>query len=305
MIPIVTIEGSTASGKSRLAMLLAQRMETEIISADSRQIYKFMDIGTAKPTKEDIRLVKHHIIDIINPDVRYNAGDFAIDAGEAINKIHENKRVPIIVGGTGFYIKTLLEGIFKSPDIPLELRARLEHDAEVLGLDAMHEKLMQIDPDAGRNIYKQDKHRILRALEIFEHTGKPISVHWQEQQIVEKYKPYKILLSDERELIYSRINKRFDEMIAEGLLIEIEALLQMGYSKDDYGLTAVGYREFMPHFYEKAELDECIEKAKQNTRRYAKRQQTWYRRQDFNLILNPKDIDSELIENLFNQINNS
>ncbi len=299
MIPIVTIEGSTASGKSRLALMFAHKMETDIISADSRQIYRFMDIGTAKPTQEEMESIRHHLIDIVNPDVRYNAGDFSKDAGLIIKQLKEEGKLPIIAGGTGFYIKSLIEGIFKSPDIPLELRVKLEKEAETIGLDAMHAKLMEVDPDAGENIYKQDKQRILRSLEIYYYTGKPISVHWKEQKVKEEYKPFKILLTDERELIYKRIENRFDVMIEAGLLDEIDSLLKMGYTKDDYGLTAVGYKEFMPYFYEHAEFEDCIEQAKQNTRRYAKRQQTWYRRQEFDLIINPKDINEELVTNLY------
>jgi tRNA dimethylallyltransferase len=298
MIPIVTIEGTTASGKSRLAMELARRLNTEIISADSRQIYRFMDIGTAKPNAEEQATIPHHLIDIVYPNERYNAGDFAEDAEEIAEKLIAEEKLPLVVGGTGFYIKSLLQGLFKSPDVPESIRQKLQDDLVNKGLDSLYTYLESVDPEAALNIYAQDRQRILRALEVFEHTGKPISHHWKEQQLEPKFKAFRILLSDDRELIYQRINTRFDRMIEEGLLIEIEELLQRGYTPEDYGLTAVGYKEFMPYFYENKSLEECIEQAKQNSRKYAKRQITWYRKYSFNRIINPIQLTDSYLDDL-------
>ncbi|MDP8232856.1 MAG: tRNA (adenosine(37)-N6)-dimethylallyltransferase MiaA [Candidatus Zophobacter franzmannii] len=298
MIPIVTIEGTTASGKSHLAIELAKRLNTEIISADSRQIYKFMNIGTAKPTLMDIEKVPHHLINIVFPDARYNAGDFAHDAGLIAHRLHKKNQIPIIAGGTGFYIKALIEGLFQSPDVPIELKDKLENDMNQKGLEAMYVYLKDVDPVAAVNISPQDKQRILRALEVFEYTEKPISVHWEEQNSSPDFLPYRILITDDRENIYNRINNRFDAMLETGLLNEIQDLLNRGYKPEDYGMTAVGYREFMPYFFAETPLLECVNKAKQNSRKYAKRQVTWYRKQCFDLAVRPEELTDTFLNNL-------
>ncbi|MBN2829705.1 MAG: tRNA (adenosine(37)-N6)-dimethylallyltransferase MiaA, partial [Candidatus Cloacimonetes bacterium] len=229
-------------------------------------------------------------------------GDFAEDATRIAEDLHNRRKLPLVVGGTGFYIKSLLHGLFKSPEVPAEIRLRLEEDLVEKGLETLYSYLESIDPEAAMNIYTQDKQRILRALEVYEHTGKPISHHWKEQKSEPKFIAYRILLTDDREKIYERINTRFDRMIEKGLLNEIEELLQRGYGPDDYGLTAVGYKEFMPFFFENKPLEDCVESAKQNSRNYAKRQLTWYKKYSYNQIIKPEQLTESFINRLIQEL---
>ena len=290
-LPIITIQGPTAVGKSDIAFQLARRFNTEIISADSRKVYKFLDVGTAKPSKEKLAAVKHHLIDIINPDQQYNAGKFREDAGKISENLIADGKIPIVEGGTGFYIKTLLEGIFEAPDIPAKIRDNLTRVADEKGTRYLHNYLASVDKKATEKIDPNDTHRLIRALEVYEATGKTITSFWKEQQLNEPYKSYEILVEMDRDDLYERINKRVDNMLNRGLLKEIESLFQKGYTKDDQGMNTVGYKEFYDFFEGKCELERCIEKIKQHTRNYAKRQYSWYRKIDFNLTIKNYDIN--------------
>ena len=295
-IPLIIIQGPTAVGKSNLALKIAQELKTEIISADSRQVYKYLNIGTAKPSKEIQNKIKHHLIDIISPDEEYSAGDFVKDTEKLISQIHNKDKLPLIVGGTGFYIKALLEGIFKAPSIPKEIRENLTQIAKEKGSDYLFEYLKEIDPSSAERTNPNDVHRIIRALEIYEATGKTITQLWLEDRSdKKKIKTFNILISEDREILYKRINNRVDEMLKNGLLNEMKELLQKGYNEKSPGMNTVGYKELFPYFEKKRNLEECILEINKNTRNYAKRQFTWYRKIDFDLTLQASNINFSII----------
>ncbi|HRS60951.1 MAG TPA: tRNA (adenosine(37)-N6)-dimethylallyltransferase MiaA [Candidatus Cloacimonas sp.] len=290
MIPVITIEGATASGKSALAIALAEALNTEIISADSRQVYRYLDIGTAKVTKEEQKRVKHHLIDIINPDETYNAGAFVKDASLIIEKLHSEGKIPVICGGTGLYIKALLKGLFFLPPLPQEIRQNLKQRLKEEGLAALYAELKSLDPLFAEKISENDTQRILRGLEVAIGTGIPLSEHWQKQKSSCKYNAFRILIDIPRPELYQRINQRIEKMLAQGLLAEIENLFALGYDENSPGLNCLGYKEFLPYFKKEAGLEECILLAAQHQRNYAKRQVTWYRKGNFDLVISPSGI---------------
>jgi tRNA dimethylallyltransferase len=283
MIPVITIEGPTASGKTTFAIQLAQYFDTEIISADSRQVYQYLDIGTAKPSLAELSLVKHHLIGIIEPSERFNAGLFQKQAMAIIHKLNIQSRIPIICGGTGLYIKALLEGLFKGDSADAEVRKQLETDIVDKGLGALYLELQKVDIVAAEKLNCNDKQRILRALEVYRSTGIPISAHWLAQETKRELIPFRILLDEDRAILYNRIDKRVNEMIERGLVAEINNVLTSGYCWSDTGLNSVGYKEFKPYFENKLSTQDCISLAQQHTRNYAKRQFTWYKKCTFNL----------------------
>jgi len=291
-IPLIIIQGPTAVGKSRLAMKIAEKLNSSIISADSRQVYKYLNIGTAKPTIEEQKKIKHHLIDLVKPDEEYNAGTFAEDAEKMITKISSRNNIPIICGGTGFYIKALIEGIFKAPEIPIEIRQSLRQAAVEKGTEFFYEKLKKIDPDSARRINENDENRIIRALEIYETTGKTITQLWKEDIREQKsFQTVNIMITEERKTLYEKINSRVDKMIDIGLINEMKDLVKRGYKRLDPGMNTVGYKELHPFLEGNSELGVCIDKIKQNTRNFAKQQFTWYRKIDFDLTLDSKSIN--------------
>lgn len=289
--PVLFIQGPTAVGKSDLALQLAKHYHTDIISADSRQVYRQLDIGTAKPSLIEQQEIKHHLIDIIEPDEPFSAGKFVMEAKKIIEEMHNQNKLPIVCGGTGLYIKSLIHGIAHIPDIDPDLKKRLQQEADEKGNIFIHNKLMGIDPIAAEKIEINDLKKALRALEVFEATGKPISEFWAEQQNSVTFTPINVLILDERTEIYDRINKRVDRMLDNGLLAEIENLLKKGYKENDSGMLTVGYREFYPYFHGVDSLQRCIDLAKKHSRNYAKRQLTWYRKLDFDLTLQGSSIN--------------
>ena len=282
---IIIVEGPTGSGKSALAIELAHKLNGEIVNCDSRQIYRHLDIGTAKPTKEELSLMPHHLIDIINPDQSYNAGLFVRDASSAITEIKARGKTPIICGGTGLYVRSLLEGLFSHPPIPPEVRAMLKARHKEEGIDALYAELKTIDPVFAAKISNKDSQRILRGLEIHHASGKSISQHWQEQNKTARYDAFRILINPPRETLYQRINERLSKMIEEGLIREISEVLERGYSWDAPGLSSLGYKEFRPYFESQDSLENCAQIAAQHHRNYAKRQCTWNRKIRFDLTL--------------------
>lgn len=285
---IITIEGPTGAGKSQIALDIATALSTEIINCDSRQIYRYLDIGTAKPSKDDIQRVQHHLIDIINPSQSYNAGKFVTDATEAVSALKKRCVIPILCGGTGLYIRSFIDGLFIHPQIDPMIRKSLNDESEQMGIHSMYHKLLEIDPIFANKISTSDKQRILRGLEVFYATGKPISTHWAEQAKNPKQSFYRILVNSDREVLYKRIDKRFTTMMDQGLIQEIADVLKMGYSFDDPGLNSLGYKEFKAYFTEQASIDECATLATQHHRNYAKRQMTWYRKISFDLTIDPE-----------------
>lgn len=299
MIPVITIQGATASGKSALALELANWLNTEIVSVDSRQVYRYMDIGTAKPSHEEMAMIRHHLIDIINPDERYNAGRFIQDIKPILQDLHHKGKIPVLCGGTGLYFKSLKEGIFNMPEVPDCMRIRLNNELEEKGLAFFYDRLKEIDPKSAERISCQDKQRVLRAWEVFEITGKTLTENWAEQnRNHQNYLFFDIITECERPVLYQRINDRFDQMIDKGLLNEIRNLLEKGYHEACPGLNTVGYKEFIPYLREQENYQNCLVLAKQHSRNYAKRQDTWNRNIKFNVAFKQSLINISEIKSL-------
>ena len=275
---VIVICGPTASGKTSLGIKLANRINGEIISCDSMQIYKDMDIGTAKPTLEERNAAKHYLVDFVSPDKRYSVADYKKDAEETIDKIISEGKTPIIVGGTGLYLNSLVYGI-EYPNIETDLKYREELENRVLaeGLEKLYDEAAEIDPEAIKKISPNDKKRILRILEIYHAAGKTKT----EMEIESKKKGVKydyriFVLNMEREKLYDRINKRVDIMIENGLEEEVRKLIEK-YTKFPTAMQGLGYKEIIEYFDNKITRDEAIEKIKMESRRYAKRQITWFK----------------------------
>ena len=310
MIPLVTIQGPTASGKSALAQALAMAFGSGIISADSRQVYQGLDIGTAKPTLEEQRQVPHHLIDIIDIKEVYDAGSFARDAAGPIREYASRGLIPIVCGGTGLYVKALLEGICELPPIPgsikLSLSARIARatspDDRIKLLNEMHAELRAIDPEFAARVSVTDPQRIIRGLEVWMATGIPLSEHWRQQQPSETYKTFNILIMPPREQLYKRINLRMAQMLESGLIDEIKSLLEQGYTWSDPGLNSLGYKEFKPYLEGTCSLEDAINLAAQHSRNYAKRQVTWYRKLDFDLTIASNELNMSVLESRIREV---
>jgi tRNA dimethylallyltransferase len=275
---LLVVCGPTGIGKTRMAIQLAQRFNGEIVGADSMQIYRRMDIGTAKPTPGEQALMRHHMIDIVDPDTPYDAARYAADAGGVIHALHENGRLPIVAGGTGLYIKALIYGLFDSRPPAPELRRQLEALAEHRGTEHLHARLADCDPAAAAAIHVNDRVRIIRALETFQATGRPISALRREHRFARpRFAFFKLGLAMPREELYARIDRRVDQMVAEGLLEEVQALLAQGCTADLKSMQSIGYRHMIDHLQHGVDWAETLRRLKRDTRRYAKRQLTWFR----------------------------
>lgn len=291
MIPLITIEGATASGKSALAIALAQALQTEIISADSRQVYRFLDIGTAKPSASELQSVPHHLISIIDPDRNYSAGHFANDAASLVNDLHRCSRIPIVCGGTGLYVRSLLGGLFELNTDTRLIKVDLIRRADNEGIEMLYRELQVIDPLFAARISPQDRQRIIRGLEVWIATGIPLSDHWRRQENKQPYYAFRILLAPDREILYRRINIRVTEMIDRGILDEVHDLLAKGYDAASPGLNTLGYKELLPYYGGVEPLENCLDLIRQHTRNFAKRQLTWYRKCNFHLTLTSPDLN--------------
>lgn len=276
---IIVICGPTASGKTALSIQLAKKIDGEIVSADSMQIYEDMDVGTAKPSIEEMEGIKHYLIGNVSPTVRYSVANFKKDAINAINEIIQKGKTPIIVGGTGLYVDSLVQGIeYDDTEIDLEYRNQLEEVAKEYGLDYLYNKAIQIDPTAMEKISNNDKKRIFRVLEIYHATGKTKTMQEYESKQKENPYDYKVFAIDmDREKLYERINKRVDIMIANGLVDEVKKLISK-YSELPTAIQGLGYKEVVLYLNNEITYDEMVEKIKLETRHYAKRQLTWFRR---------------------------
>ncbi len=276
---IIVICGPTASGKTALSIQLAKKIDGEIVSADSMQIYEDMDVGTAKPSIEEMEGIKHYLIGNVSPTVRYSVANFKKDAINAINVIIQKGKTPIIVGGTGLYVDSLVQGIeYDDTEIDLEYRNQLEEVAKEHGLDYLYNKAIQIDPTAMEKISNNDKKRIFRVLEIYHATGKTKTMQEYESKQKENPYDYKVFAIDmDREKLYERINKRVDIMIANGLVDEVKKLISK-YSELPTAIQGLGYKEVVLYLNNEITYDEMVEKIKLETRHYAKRQLTWFRR---------------------------
>jgi tRNA dimethylallyltransferase len=274
---VLVLVGPTASGKTNVALHIATQINGEIISADSRQLFRSMDIGTAKPTVAERSLVKHYFIDERNPDEDFNAGEFGKSGREVIDSIFRKGRTPMVVGGSGLYIQSLVDGFFEGPSADASLRDRLYERLEREGAEVLLEELRVLDPVAAAKMLPSNTRRIIRALEVVRLTGLPISVHHKSRLPI-NFSPVFVGLDWDRAELYDRINIRVDRMIEAGLIREAEMLTQNGYSPDLNALQTVGYAEVFDFLNKETDLSTAIELIKRNTRRYAKRQLTWFRR---------------------------
>lgn len=274
---VILICGPTASGKTSLGVSVAEEFGGEVISADSRQFYREMKIGTARPSKDELRGIKHHFIGSHSIEKPLSAGDFERGAIKVVESIFQRGKIPIVVGGSGLYIDALLQGLDDLPFDP-EIRNKYRAIFNASGIESLKKKLDEIDPTASEILDVQNPVRIIRALELIELTGKPLQDIRRAEQKPPRFPVLGICLSPDRELLYEKINLRVEKMIAEGLLEEAKALLPFRNSE---ALQTVGYRELFPYFDGEKNLDEAISLIKRNTRRYAKRQLTWFRRKDY------------------------
>jgi len=276
---IILIVGPTASGKSELAVRLAEEIRGEIVNADSMQFYAGMEIGTARPSAELMSRVPHHLFGIVDPDTNFSAADFMAVARDAITDIISRQKVPLVVGGTGLYLRVLLCGLAESPSADEEYRNELIRYASEHGSQALHDKLAGVDPLTAARLHVNDRLRIIRALEVYHQTGRPLSeLHSAHGFASEHYDALKIGLKVERGLLYGRIDKRVDAMINEGLVSEVQSLLSRGYCPELKSMGAIGYREICEYLAGKMTLPEAVDLTKQNTRHYAKRQVTWFKK---------------------------
>lgn len=288
---VVVICGPTGVGKTSAAIGIAKEFNGEIINADSMQIYRHMDIGTAKPTHKEQACVKHHMIDIVNPDEPFDAAKFAEMARKIIAQLYKQNITPFIVGGTGFYIKALLYGLFQTEPVDPDFRLRLKNEAEIDGAAFLHKRLKKYDPDAAEKIHPNDTYRIIRALEILEATGKSISEYHQEHRFTDN--PFEVLtigLHTNREILYDRINRRVDVMISAGLLDEVKKLISMGYTEDLKPMQSIGYRHMIDFIKDRISWDDTLQTFKRDTRRYAKRQFTWFKAEPDIIWTEPKEL---------------
>ncbi len=276
MIPVLAIVGPTASGKSGFAVEAAARLGGEVVSADSMQIYKYMDIGTAKVTAEEMRGIPHYLIDALEPDDDCSVSRFVEMAEPVIADIHARSRLPVICGGTGLYIDSLLKGAaFEDNSRDEKYRAELAAIAEEKGREYLHSMLKQADRAAAENIHFNNVKRVIRALEFYHTTGKSITIQ-KENTLNSKYKAFIIGMQRDRDELYKRINLRVDIMVEQGLFGEVEGLIKRGYSQSSNSMQAIGYREVIWYFKGRCTREECISLIKRNSRRYAKRQLTWF-----------------------------
>jgi tRNA dimethylallyltransferase len=277
MAQVLAIVGPTASGKTKLSILLAERLHGEIISADSRQIYRYLDIGTAKPTPEQLQHVIHHFVDILDPDQDYSAAEYGQQARLKIEEVLKYEKLPVIAGGSGLYIRAIIDGIFQGTGKNVEIREQLEEEVRSLGKEALFEKLKKIDPVSASKMDATKIRRVIRALEVYYTTGKLISDLQGVQQTKPAFGVVQFGIDWERKALYERIHQRVDNMIENGLVEEVHGLIAKGYHRNINALNSVGYKETFDFIEGKLAREKMIDLIKQNTRRFAKRQMTWFR----------------------------
>ena len=275
---VVVICGPTALGKTAVAIDLAGRFASEIISADSMQVYRYMNIGTAKPTPDEQAQVPHHMIDVVDPDECFDAKQFATMARKKISGLHCLGATPFVVGGTGFYIKALVHGLFGVEITDLQVRSRLKEEVETHGSQKLHKRLQDCDPDSALRIHPNDTYRVIRALEIYELTGAAVSdLHRAHRFKDNPFRVLKIGLYMDRERLYNRIDQRVDDMVKAGLVDEVKMLLDRGYSSDLKSMQSIGYRHMIDFIEGRLSWERTLSVLKRDTRRYAKRQIAWFK----------------------------
>ncbi len=277
-LPIVLVAGPTGVGKTTFAIDLARLLGTEIVNADSMQVYRHMDIGTAKPTREEQSIVRHHLIDVVNPDEPFDAARYLELAAPIIESLHRAGKIPVVVGGTGLYMKILIGGICPGAPGSPAVREQLLVEEKDKGLGALHSELLAVDPPLGKRFHPNDRQRILRALEVFRATGEPLSRRQEEHRFGQTlFRTVKVFLYRERGDVYDRIDRRVDAMIGEGFVKEVAGLLKMGFGPGLKPMQSLGYRQIVGHLMGETALEDAIYRIKRETRRYAKRQMTWFR----------------------------
>ncbi len=297
MRPLAVITGPTGAGKTDVALRLAREFPIEIVSVDSAQVYRGLDIGAAKPSTEIRARVRHHLIDIVDPATNYSAGQFVRDAADAIADIEARGRIPLLVGGTMLYLRALIGGIASLPEGSAEVRARIDAGAERLGWTAMHEKLAAVDPAAAARIHPNDAQRIQRALEVFEVTGRPITELQQETRspLARDYRIFALIPQD-RAALHAALAQRFEAMMAQGFLDEVRRLYARGDLTDSHpAIRAVGYRQVWAHLKGSYPLDTAMTRAVAATRQLAKRQMTWLRSMPDIETFDPHDAQSFVV----------
>lgn len=289
--PLIVLTGPTAVGKTNLSIRLAKKIGGEIISADSMQIYKKMNIGTAKISPEEMAGVPHYLVDELDPGEEFNVVAFQQMAKKAMKQIYENGHIPIVVGGTGFYIQALLYDVdFSEHETEEKYRQELVALEQEKGREYLYEMLKQADPEYAAIVHSNNVKRVIRALEYYHETGRKLSEHNAQQR--ENSSPYQfvyLVLNDEREILYDRIDRRVDQMMEAGLLQEVEALVKEGYERTLVSMQGLGYKEFFDFFDGKCTLEETVDIIKRDTRRFAKRQLTWFRREKEVCWMNKQD----------------
>ena len=295
---IICIAGPTASGKTALAVELAKQLDGEVVSCDSMQVYRYMDIGTAKPTKEEQQGIVHHMIDVAQPDENFSVSRYCEMATPIVDDILARNKVAIIAGGTGLYMDALIKGNDFAPYPSTGARERLETQADEIGMEAMLEKLRAIDPEAAAKLHPADRKRIIRALEVFEETGETITAHnLRTQSVPPRYQPLWLGLDfDPRQALYDRIDLRVGLMLQAGLVEEIRSLLARGIPSKSTALQAIGYKEFVSALEGNGSIELAADQVRQSSRHYAKRQLTWFRRNpDMNWLVRGTDDNAEEI----------
>lgn len=277
-IPLIILTGPTAVGKTDLSIKLAKDMNAEIISADSMQIYKYMDIGSAKVTEEEMQGVKHYLIDEVKPDYPFSVSEFQQRAKKYIYEINQKRKTVLVTGGTGLYLNSLIYNMdFAKSDANNELRDKLQNQLAEKGIDYMHDRLKSLDEEAANRIHKNNTKRVIRALEVCL-SGKKMNDFSSDLKFNEEYEPIIIVLNRNREHLYERINMRVDIMLKNGLVEEVKKLLSMGFTKDMISMQGIGYKEILKYLDGEYTYEEAIEIIKRDSRRYAKRQITWFKR---------------------------
>lgn len=291
MPPIITIAGPTASGKTALSIQLAKEIDGEIVSCDSMQVYKDMDIGTAKPTLEEQEGIPHHMLSVAEPWEDFSVSRYCAMADPIVEDILRRGKSPIIVGGTGLYMDALIRGNAFAPCPSTGCREELEALAASQGIEAVIEKLQKVDPESAARLHPSDQKRIIRAMEVYLETGMTITEHNRKtQEIPPKYQPIRFALADrQRQTLYDRIDRRVDAMLEAGLMEEIQGLLARGIPEKCTAMQAIGYKEFVAALHGECSMEEAAQQVKQSSRRYAKRQLTWFRRNPENIWLIRED----------------
>ncbi len=305
--PVILIVGPTAVGKTALSLYLAERLQTEIVSSDSRQVYRYMNIGTAKPGPAELARVPHHFIDIKNPDEYYSSGMYGEEARQVISDLHQRNLLPIIVGGSGLYIRALIDGFDDVRCYDIAVQEQLRQELDINGLGVLYRQLQQVDPVTALRLHPNDTQRILRALEVWRITKRPLSDFHRSKPSKPDFSPILIGLTMDRHELYKKIEIRVDEMIAAGLIEEVEYLQQRGYHESLRSLKTVGYQEVFAFLAGRLHRDEMISQIKQRTRNYAKRQFTWFnkdKRIRWYEVDNPDEDNYRLYQEIYDKLMN-